>query len=255
MLYLVLVAIVSLPLSVWSQIQIDRVYVSFTNIPVKHSISSPTYNSVTPEVNNYYYAADSFIVAGDQVSSTNISFRLDTNRKRLHAFMFSSYSETDLGRDRKEWTQSIATFDSIDLYLDGVVYRGKISGGKLAEVHVKILKGLWHEYGVGFTGEDSYKSDPTAFSDTSILEVTLSGPSPLVVDHLGGNDLVVYPNPATTELYVSYSEDLNEVAIFDMIGRKLQVLAISESKIDISYLAPGIYWLQTGAKMTKFCKR
>ncbi|MBC7382355.1 MAG: T9SS type A sorting domain-containing protein [Bacteroidia bacterium] len=71
------------------------------------------------------------------------------------------------------------------------------------------------------------------------------------------NDITIYPNPATTELNLTCSTPIKIVEIYNLAGL-LQTVG-SENKIDISSMAPGIYFIKistAGAGSTlKFIKQ
>jgi len=59
------------------------------------------------------------------------------------------------------------------------------------------------------------------------------------------NDIVVYPNPVYEELIV-YSSEEQDVVIYNQVGQKVKqsVLKGSTTKIDISGLSKGVYYLK-----------
>lgn len=69
----------------------------------------------------------------------------------------------------------------------------------------------------------------------------LSGTTTLDVPESHKNSFVIYPNPATNEIY--FSEELTEIAVFDLLGKKMYVPSTSNSA-DISALTKGIYILK-----------
>jgi hypothetical protein len=84
------------------------------------------------------------------------------------------------------------------------------------------------------------------------------------LDETGGSlDFSLYPNPAGEKITVECKTiiDIQEVAIYDMLGRLVRqsTLADSKSELDISRLAPGNYLLRlglgTGAGRAVFVKQ
>ena len=63
--------------------------------------------------------------------------------------------------------------------------------------------------------------------------------------------LVLFPNPARNEVYISCSEP-DQVSLFSMSGIKLKVnlekINISQVKINTAFLKPGIYFVKAGDK-------
>ncbi len=72
--------------------------------------------------------------------------------------------------------------------------------------------------------------------------------------------IIITPNPATDFIEITGAE--GEVRIFDVFGRELTTPALratpSDSKrnlrIDVSLLAPGVYFVRVGDKVEKFVK-
>lgn len=56
--------------------------------------------------------------------------------------------------------------------------------------------------------------------------------------------ITLYPNPASNELNIESSLALDEVVIYDNIGRMLSKSNLKSNKIDISGLPNGVYHLQ-----------
>jgi hypothetical protein len=64
---------------------------------------------------------------------------------------------------------------------------------------------------------------------------------------------LIYPNPVTTELYIT--PNVKTVTIFDLLGRRVkEIINISDGKIDCRDLQTGFYWLEAGGKTYKFVK-
>ncbi|WP_299883297.1 FG-GAP-like repeat-containing protein [uncultured Lacinutrix sp.] len=93
------------------------------------------------------------------------------------------------------------------------------------------------------------------------LEV-VEGSSPLSVAAFSVEDLILYPNPATTVLNLNgtdYLFDNTKYSIFDMVGRMVANGNFNSNSIDISKLQSGNYILQISAnrsvKTQKFIKK
>ena len=71
------------------------------------------------------------------------------------------------------------------------------------------------------------------------------------------NDITISPNPVEDELEISGVK--GDVRVIDVLGREIQInsqLSIlnSQLKIDVSGLAPGVYFVRIGARVEKFVK-
>lgn len=80
-----------------------------------------------------------------------------------------------------------------------------------------------------------------AFDNISVIATNASILSTKNVDIEDG-EIEVYPNPVTDALNIKSKDKIKSLAVYDATGRKIEVTA-SGSKIDVSYLKPGIYLL------------
>ena len=70
------------------------------------------------------------------------------------------------------------------------------------------------------------------------------------------DEVLIYPNPAKTEITV-IGNNLKQLQIFDAMGRELQnnkVNGEKETKLNIENLEPGIYFIKAGEKNYKLIK-
>lgn len=67
----------------------------------------------------------------------------------------------------------------------------------------------------------------------------------------------VYPNPATNQIKVSFSQENFPYSLVSIAGQTIQAgeLTQSSNSIDVSELTPGIYFIQAGGVAIKFVKR
>lgn len=72
-----------------------------------------------------------------------------------------------------------------------------------------------------------------------------------------GNSFSVYPNPANSELVVNCQEKINEIKVFDIIGKEMYSSHASTSnvKLQISNFNPGIYFIQLKSDKGSAVKR
>jgi hypothetical protein len=72
-----------------------------------------------------------------------------------------------------------------------------------------------------------------------------------------GNELRLYPNPVTNVLnIVSESESIGNVEVMDINGKRLIVTSIDKAstELDLSHLAPGMYFVKVNEKVFKLVK-
>ncbi len=101
----------------------------------------------------------------------------------------------------------------------------------------------------------------TGYSDyASIGYYEISGSYPLLSTGINGqqetSSFFIYPNPANDKLYITFPDppaQTYSIKIMDALGRTISTLShpASQSGIDISYLAPGVYILQLSDEQTK----
>lgn len=96
----------------------------------------------------------------------------------------------------------------------------------------------------------SYGRYPNGFGDWSYMETTYAAQNntPLSVSklHSLSEAILVWPNPATTNLFLkSESSPLHSMAIFDLSGKKVGGKSINSSQveIDLSHYSAGLYIL------------
>ncbi len=75
------------------------------------------------------------------------------------------------------------------------------------------------------------------------------GTNTLSADNFDRTELAVYPNPVKDVLKFSYSENITEVAIFNLLGQKVMVKAMNapDGQVDMSQLASGAYIVKVSA--------
>lgn len=114
-------------------------------------------------------------------------------------------------------------------------YKGYISGEAIAHASA----------GINEPAKLSYFDFSTYLSNSSS-----------VAPHLPTSSIMLHPNPATTELYISTSlPDLSTYSIYDRKGRRIQQGVVRLHQIDISSLSAGSYLLElSGRKLISFVK-
>jgi hypothetical protein len=79
--------------------------------------------------------------------------------------------------------------------------------------------------------------------------------SPVKAIRIGSNNqLKVYPNPFTDRLVISGIDRTEKISITDVSGRMIHVAYSENGILDLRALKPGLYFLQTGNKITKIQK-
>ncbi len=69
--------------------------------------------------------------------------------------------------------------------------------------------------------------------------------------------LEAYPNPATTELYITCTADINTAQLYNDLGQLIMEISVSDgyAQADISALAAGMYILRAGGEVVQWVKQ
>jgi hypothetical protein len=77
-------------------------------------------------------------------------------------------------------------------------------------------------------------------------------------ESLTGEDVILFPNPATNSVEIKSESRINTVDLYDLSGKLLDV-ELKNNRIDISHLSPGVYMIKiktgTGIMNKKFIKQ
>ncbi|MFW5700570.1 MAG: T9SS type A sorting domain-containing protein [Cyclobacteriaceae bacterium] len=124
---------------------------------------------------------------------------------------------------------------------------------------------LTNDGGETWNAEQYALSPSDAFSQTFFLEnyayiatyydiyrkdLSVSSASPLFRN---GNNAVIYPNPAGDFIEIANLKEYTRVELYSSMGAK--ILETHDTRINISHLAAGIYFLKAGGKAYKFIKK
>ena len=84
------------------------------------------------------------------------------------------------------------------------------------------------------------------FAKIGAIDTTSTG----IRSNHGGKHFSVYPNPASTELWIGNAGTENvDVRIYDMMGNLIYKSAITNKSIDISYLPSGLYFVELRSEL------
>lgn len=64
---------------------------------------------------------------------------------------------------------------------------------------------------------------------------------------------IIYPNPTSDQLNINSNQSIDKIRIYSILGMKVLETEWQE-KINVSGLAPGVYFIKVGDKMSKFVK-
>lgn len=113
---------------------------------------------------------------------------------------------------------------------------------------------IGYDYGVGeFKIWVEVTDGPCVVSDTVYLTVK----SEFGIDEIVNNKILIFPNPANKNLIVSANNGIviNEVKIYNYMGRLTQDYKLDSREIDISDLPAGIYIVEVTANYSKYRKK
>ena len=117
---------------------------------------------------------------------------------------------------------------------------GEISSqGDVLESGNSTFKGIKYSTDYeGFTGKDVTPGDP--IESNFNLNTCLS----LSTDNLLNNNITIYPNPVIDLININTSLTILEVEIYDVLGKRLNYIKVSNRKIDVSGVNSGVYILK-----------
>jgi hypothetical protein len=95
------------------------------------------------------------------------------------------------------------------------------------------------------SGNVDYIENPAINTTHNIVE----GSALSVIDQTL-TDLSIYPNPVENELQINTATDITDkiATIFDINGKRLNSLKLTNSLINVSYLSEGVYFLRIESK-------
>ena len=160
----------------------------------------------------------------------------------LHHLDFSNFNQGSFYHFLDNTSMSVANYDSLIIHLwNTIPNRMDILGAAGLEYCASdSIRNLLIGSGWSFVG-DSLNCLPVGIEDESSKV-----------------DFLLYPNPASEQLNISFSNFQNQVVrIFNQEGRLVRELEInaSEMELDVSTWSNGIYFLQAGKKSRKFMVR
>ena len=71
----------------------------------------------------------------------------------------------------------------------------------------------------------------------------------------GIENIMIYPNPTTSQITLNTTEEIDFVSILDIAGKDISKINIPNKKVDISNLGAGTYFLQIHTKKGIFTRR
>ncbi|MEO0100999.1 MAG: T9SS type A sorting domain-containing protein [candidate division WOR-3 bacterium] len=71
----------------------------------------------------------------------------------------------------------------------------------------------------------------------------------------GLRDVKIYPNPVSSPLHLSFPQFVSEIKIFDIAGKRVKEEKLSNGKIFLKDIKPGVYILKVKSKREKFTQK
>lgn len=107
---------------------------------------------------------------------------------------------------------------------------------------------------IGYSEDFRYDHDPFLLDD-----VTLTADPIASITEMNAFDFVLFPNPATTNLNITTRENLDQIIIYNTIGKHVLSALSNSNRIDISALNSGLYFMElrseSGVAIERFIKR
>jgi N-acetylneuraminic acid mutarotase len=168
---------------------------------------------------------------------------------RWYATGFSMYNYGYIGTGHNGNSTYLSDFYQYDPLTNSWTSMPSLTGGSRA---IAISFSIDNKGYLG-TGEISGSSDSYDFWEFT--------PNWYGVSENANNVFSVFPNPATENLNISFSNskfEPAEISIYDISGKQLITKLLTSSQIDVSFLAKGIYFIKIIKEkenfMTKFLK-
>lgn len=112
-------------------------------------------------------------------------------------------------------------------------------------------------YGAGFSNRIPTDDNPDDFQYES--KVYRLEPEFLSVKKVSAPAIKLFPNPTTQVIELSDLAPESTLYLYDLVGKLLPISFISDTKINTSHLAPGMYFLSIsssqGSQTLKFVKK
>ena len=78
----------------------------------------------------------------------------------------------------------------------------------------------------------------------------------LNIEETNDNQCRVYPNPVNDKLYIVTEDEVEDVVVYDIYGRRqLSAVSCQPSVIDVENLKPGIYFVKINTEKGNIVKR
>lgn len=146
------------------------------------------------------------------------------------------------------------TGDTVYILPDGTALTLSVSGYTTVAGLDAAEHDIYASYATGNTASTTTAADDYQIvaSSEAVLGVKT------VVGQIGDEVAVVYPNPVSDYLNISYSKKVTDVAIYDASGKVMNLKA-SDNKVDVRNLEKGVYIINmktpTGIQTQKFIKK
>jgi len=128
--------------------------------------------------------------------------------------------------------------------------RSTYSNGTVQEEIGDVL--VWES---GVLPNDNHTVEVIAVDEIGVdaFEYTSEEANQVVPDRNNQSDLLIYPNPANTTLYIDYDKAIESYRVYSSTG--LLIEKGQRNRIDVSEYRPGLYVIEVnGSIMAKFCK-
>lgn len=138
-------------------------------------------------------------------------------------------------------TLKVGSFYAIDIYFQLDSQYFKLKDSVTASIYI--------------AGHDKcYPTDDIVAVQTMIIDQkTTSSGGTGINQYSSTEKILVYPNPAHNELNIVGLSEGQTISITDLSGKNI-LTTVSNGRIDISSLTPGMYIVQTGSQTSKFIK-
>jgi hypothetical protein len=75
------------------------------------------------------------------------------------------------------------------------------------------------------------------------------------IDEIKSDEILIYPNPAVSELTILNCKENSKIEIYDISGRAVTVIQNGKNVINVNSLLQGIYFIKIGEYKGRFIKK
>lgn len=190
-------------------------------------------------------------LTGDSNSMLGIGFGTSGMASGADGFIYNSSANRDYSFN------GIGVTPTADPSQDWTVTSNTVSGSTRTIIATRSLTGGTGDFALTNSNSSieifyARKAGSSTIGNHGSLRdyATLTRTSVLATDEVSAEKeaIILYPNPAKETVSFKNAEKIRTVEIFEATGRKIRAVKMMGKEINISYLKPGVYYLEITLK-------